>query len=755
MTGKRFFKKLINKISTSKKSFVLFFVAFLFILLIPKTSYAFLQVVAGPVISAITSAVLLIIWGATSLLPQAVGAFFDIILNLNVSYTNEQFIFIGWKVVKDITNLFFVIALVAIGLATSLRIDEYHAKKTLPKLIFVAILINFSLVIAGFIIDISSIIMNYFLSDIGGIGTLFHNQSQLLFSGNWAQDLISSFTFEAPIKLALAIIMNLLMATTLFLFAILFLARYTILWFLVIISPFAFFSYILPATRTYWNQWWGAFFQWAFIGIPAAFTLYISMQLMANFDGGTSILPDTSNILGVWFPNIDRIIPLILVCVFSLIGLFITVSSNASGSQKIIGYTKKGAGMAGRGLRSYAARSGKTDWALGKISGFNKKWGNVSNKIGVKRAGDSNLMKWGKRAARTFSVGVTQPLKPVESFLLGEQVKEKGRSKQVSEKLIKKWDGNAEYAVADTIKFKTEPGALGMGTVSNLAPTMVALSKTKNALQLLKEKDPALYYKGYEQLINSRMHNDEIKGVVKHDQGVLSDDRLKDGLSKIIIKNGKDDIDVQEIIGNRIFADTETANKVTQSAIIKAAQKKVVDEIKAEDVGFVLKDNSLDNNEFKKLLAQRDFSLLREFDKQKPGYIMELQDAITGLAKTPQEFENAIKKLGGINASIVRAPYTPNGKLTAKEWSFGKKTYTEEEIKGLIREGREERAENLKSIREATKAMEDKKQEKPASVGDITRSFKDKNIERAYDDTGKNIKRAYDDTSRNIRETKK
>ena len=85
---------------------------------------------------------------------------------INVPYTTNEFVTLGWTLTRDFANIFFIIVLVIIGLATALRIKEYQWQKTLPLLLGIALLINFTPVILGLIIDASNIIMNFFVSGI-------------------------------------------------------------------------------------------------------------------------------------------------------------------------------------------------------------------------------------------------------------------------------------------------------------------------------------------------------------------------------------------------------------------------------------------------------------------------------------------------------------------------------------------------------------------------------------------------------------
>lgn len=68
----------------------------------------------------------------------------------------------GWTITRDVANLFFIFILLAISIATILRYESYGVKTLLPKLILVALLINFSLPITATIVDASNILAQHF-----------------------------------------------------------------------------------------------------------------------------------------------------------------------------------------------------------------------------------------------------------------------------------------------------------------------------------------------------------------------------------------------------------------------------------------------------------------------------------------------------------------------------------------------------------------------------------------------------------------
>ena len=65
---------------------------------------------------------------------------------------------IGWELSRNVANLFFILILLGIAVATILRVQSYNAKQLLPKLIVIALLINFSLSIGFVIIDAANIL---------------------------------------------------------------------------------------------------------------------------------------------------------------------------------------------------------------------------------------------------------------------------------------------------------------------------------------------------------------------------------------------------------------------------------------------------------------------------------------------------------------------------------------------------------------------------------------------------------------------
>lgn len=358
--------------------------------------------IAGAIAGAIATMVMALILALTivflefarMILSLAIDPFF-----LISSYTSGGVVDVGWPVVRDLANMFIVLVLVFIGLATALRLREYQAQKTLPLLIGVALLINFTPVILGVIVDAANIIMNFFLSGLSGVESLADRFKSLgAIIANSLSNIVSFDpfgNFELAYKVLIMAYYNIFAGIIFLLFAILFIIRRVAIWMLVILSPLAFVAYILPATRGFWRMWWHQFWQWTIIGVFAAFFLWLGdwMIHFASMEQGEGFL--------------NEVLPFGVALAFLLIGFFVALSTSAMGASGIIAggqrLTKAGAAWTGRQSRARAAQWGKARLeesermkgvrkgatALAKAKTPDPQWGK----------GEKTITGWAKRRA--------------------------------------------------------------------------------------------------------------------------------------------------------------------------------------------------------------------------------------------------------------------------------------------------------------------------------------------------------------------
>src|SRR3989344_9659875 len=79
---------------------------------------------------------------------------------------NDVFVTKAWGAVRDIANIFFIIALLYIAIKTILNLGNSNSKKLLTYVIIVALVINFSLFFTKVVIDASNVIAKIFYHQI-------------------------------------------------------------------------------------------------------------------------------------------------------------------------------------------------------------------------------------------------------------------------------------------------------------------------------------------------------------------------------------------------------------------------------------------------------------------------------------------------------------------------------------------------------------------------------------------------------------
>lgn len=92
------------------------------------------------------------------------GNLFDFFLGYAISDEayRAEFVVSAWRIVRDISNIFFILILVWTGLMAVFNTDAISMRKVVPQLILNALLINFSLFGTRVVVDISNIVSRLF-----------------------------------------------------------------------------------------------------------------------------------------------------------------------------------------------------------------------------------------------------------------------------------------------------------------------------------------------------------------------------------------------------------------------------------------------------------------------------------------------------------------------------------------------------------------------------------------------------------------
>jgi len=436
---KKFLRKIFGFINRSKSILLIIFLCSLAVgLMLPSTVKAqlgdfvqgLLLWLPSAMIGFILSVVMWVLTGllylANALLDWGIGNPFGISLT---NPATNPIINVGWTLLRDLTNMVFILGLAYIGLATALNLGGFNTKKTFFNLLLIALLINFTPVICGVIVDATNIIANFFLNSIsfGDFVEVAKNQQGSIISALLSPTQLRN---EAATLLLQTAILMVFLAIAIFVFiiyAFLFIVRVPIIWLMVILSPLAFFAWIFDQSKKYFRQWWSLFMQWAMIAVPASFFLYLSMHTMSQAQNllENTLANDPS--AGLF----ASIAPYFIALFFMVIGLFMTMKINAAGAGTVIGFARK------------ATLSG-TSWASKKgLKGAR----NVLRRRGPSPEEGEAWEKYKEEhAARaTLKLGTTK----VGKFLFGGETKEE---KATQSKLRK------------GLKYATR-GALGVATL--------------------------------------------------------------------------------------------------------------------------------------------------------------------------------------------------------------------------------------------------------------------------------------------------
>jgi len=267
----------------------------------------------------------------------------------------------GWASVRDLANMLIVLGFVIVGIATALRLREYEAKKFLPLLILVALLVNFSNVFTGLIIDASNITMKSLTMGTSTMGVDFYKDVQKIEKGVACDAIKRDDLGEYASIDILFGFLYLSIAIAFSYLGFMLIARYAVLGILFILSPLAivFWAFPFPRAKDLWNQWWNQFLKWSFVGVGICFFLGLTRNMLSTF-------PDLSKD-GVTTSTV--FFYLLITLITLIVGIKIATKSSALGAGAVMGLAQTAIGFAGGAVMGAAGAGGLAKRLLGKGAG--------------------------------------------------------------------------------------------------------------------------------------------------------------------------------------------------------------------------------------------------------------------------------------------------------------------------------------------------------------------------------------------------
>lgn len=372
----------------------------------------------------LAEAIYYIIWQPIAYIMSKTGELLDFFIDYSISsdaYTNG-FIDKAWGAVRDVANVFFIIALLYIALKTILDANVSSQKRMIANVIIFALLINFSLFVTKVIIDTSNVLTKVFYAQItpvdkNGVPLPADSKEPKSVSLGLIKQALDPRVMVPDIKSQLGgffIVMFItiaMMIYVIFMFlsvSILFVSRIAGLWLAMIFSPLAFMSYALPFDIPGFGhrKWWDLLLKNAFLAPIFVFFLYIVILFGGFLKNGIN-----NNNTSQWWGDqiLGAVISLLIIFVLLKKAKDLAVEYSGELGQGItsgvktlgaIGLAATGAGLAFAGTRAVGMSGtiGKSLASVDKRAG--RLFGKEGGLVGVQKARDflntENLKEIGK-----------------------------------------------------------------------------------------------------------------------------------------------------------------------------------------------------------------------------------------------------------------------------------------------------------------------------------------------------------------------
>lgn len=303
------------------------------------------------------------------------------IIDMKTNISNLTGINIAWKVIRDVMNIFFIFMLIYEGILLIIGLgNTQRVKKFIIGLVLASILINFSLFFTKVMIDASNVVTLGFynamivppngtapaaVATYGLSNPIFKTLGITNFYGVKAD---ASFGAGKGVGAMFVMFIGTIavMVVTFFIFfaiAIMFMVRYLVLIFLLMLSPIAYMGMALPFMRTYANQWWDSFRGQLLFGPVYMMLTWVVLKLMSQpgFVTGTNDFTAITNAGtdGPSFTSMGLIVNFALIIGLLIISLVAAKNIAKQGSDLIGKATGMATTFAGGAILGGAAWAGR------------------------------------------------------------------------------------------------------------------------------------------------------------------------------------------------------------------------------------------------------------------------------------------------------------------------------------------------------------------------------------------------------------
>ncbi len=361
-------------------------------------------------------------------------------------YLSSTAVNIGWVMVRDITNMFFVVILLLVAFGTILGLEQYEWKKMLVKFFFAAVLVNFSRVICGVIIDVGQVIMITFVNGIAATagGNLINAFSMdTIFSLSQAADPAAIVKTEELFTASLgALVFSSIILAMMLVFVFMLVSRMVVLWILIVLSPFAFVLSVIPQTQKYASQWWSEFGNHVVVGPAVVFFLWLSFAVVGGGQintevAGSSAVPETAKIGGQDSAGIGGIMDWNKMSNFAIaIGILLVGAKTSQSLGTVGGSAMSKATDFGKKVAMVASGASAAMWAGKNVVMPAGKWAAMNAPL----VGGKAWIRKGKAIAEVSKIGWSKLNQQRDKWSkkLEEPIKNKQRAEEARARALKK-----------------------------------------------------------------------------------------------------------------------------------------------------------------------------------------------------------------------------------------------------------------------------------------------------------------------------
>ncbi len=319
------------------------------ILVLPRAAHAqFFSIAADSAFNLLLSIINLIVNFVGTILISLAASIVNYVFSFQ-NFVKVPVVQIGWTLSRDLANMMFILVLLGIAFAYILRLETFGMKKLLPKLIIMALVLNFSLVVCGVFIDMGNSLGHFFVSG-SGTANVGDNIMAAVKAGQLAQMRNGVTQTGAPVtSLIMASIIQLIfyiiLAFLLFAMGFMMLYRIINLWLLIILAPLAWVCIAVPQMSSYYSSWWSRFLKQAFFPVVLGFFIFLGLLTGSTF-AGADISQGVKDVGGWGYILPETFLSAIMQFIVVISILFIGLSSSqkwgASGAEKMMKFAKDG-----------------------------------------------------------------------------------------------------------------------------------------------------------------------------------------------------------------------------------------------------------------------------------------------------------------------------------------------------------------------------------------------------------------------------